>query len=307
MTEVRELKLETSDKITLYVHSWCVPEPKAAILLAHGMTEHSMRYEPFAKFLNDNGINFYCHDQRGHGKTADGKLGHLRKDLEWKLMQDDLFSIKKKLIDTQSDCPVFLMGHSMGSFLVRCAVQTQPNLFDGLIISGTGDSQGVIGKAGAMLATILCNTVGQEKPADKVQEIAFGSYNKAFPDVRTSFDWLTRDSSAVDGYIADPWCGFTCTNGFFHELLHGIQQANDTQAIGKMNKAMPVYLVSGDLDPVGNMGKGVKNVYAALQKAGMKDVTLQLYPEGRHEMLNELNKQQVMEDLLQWVMSRCGK
>ncbi|MBQ2994930.1 MAG: alpha/beta hydrolase, partial [Peptococcaceae bacterium] len=151
---MQELKLIASDNTELFVHSWCVNEPKAVILLAHGMAEHSMRYAEFAEFLNANGIDFYCHDQRGHGKSANGSLGHLRKGLDWKLMMDDLFTIRKKLIHT--DCPVILMGHSMGSFLVRCAVQIQPNLFDGLIISGTGDSQGLIGKAGAMLTKVLC-------------------------------------------------------------------------------------------------------------------------------------------------------
>ena len=292
-----------SDNTELYVHSWCVDNPKAAILLAHGMAEHSMRYAGVATFLNANGIDFYCHDQRGHGKTADGDLGELRKGLDWNLMLDDLFAIKKKLIDTNSDCPVILMGHSMGSFLVRCAVQIQPSLFDGLIISGTGDSQGLIGKAGAMLTKVLCS-IGEDKPANMMQNMVFGGYNKAFANSRTPSDWLSRDEAIVDAYIADPWCGFMCTNGFFHELLYGIQMANDPKGIAKMNKAMPVYMFSGDHDPVGNMGKGVANVKNALDKAGMQDVTMKLYPEGRHEMLNERNKDEVMNDLLRWVAEK---
>ena len=297
---MQETTLLASDNTEIYVHSWCVDEPKAVILLAHGMAEHSMRYAGFAEFLNANGISFYCHDQRGHGKTAGQALGKLRKGLDWKLMMDDLFTIKKKLIDTNSHCPVVLMGHSMGSFLVRCAVQVQPNLFDGLIISGTGDSQGLIGKAGEMLTKVLCSA-GEDKPANLMQNMVFGGYNKAFTNPRTEFDWLSRDEAQVDLYIADPWCGFVCTNGFFHELLHGIQMANDPKGMSKMNKQMPVYLFSGDQDPVGNMGKGVANVKTALDKAGLQDVTMRLYAEGRHEMLNELNKEEVMNDWLQWV------
>ena len=296
---MQELKLAASDNTELFVHSWCVNEPKAVILLAHGMAEHSMRYAEFAEFLNANGIDFYCHDQRGHGKSANGSLGHLRKGLDWKLMMDDLFTIRKKLI--HADCPVILMGHSMGSFLVRCAVQIQPNLFDGLIISGTGDSQGLIGKAGAMLTKVLCSTAGETAPANMMQNMVFGGYNKSFTSPRTPSDWLSRDEAVVDAYIADPWCGFVCTNGFFHELLHGIQMANDGQGIAKMNKQMPIYLFSGECDPVGNMGKGVVNVKNALTKAGLEDVTMRLYSEGRHEMLNELNKAEVMNDLLAWV------
>ena len=300
---MQETTLLASDNTELCVHSWCVDEPKAVILLAHGMAEHSMRYAGFAEFLNANGISFYCHDQRGHGKTAGQALGKLRKGLDWKLMLDDLFTIKKKLIDTNSHCPVILMGHSMGSFLVRCAVQVQPNMFDGLIISGTGDSQGLIGKAGALLTKVLCST-GEHAPANMMQNMVFGGYNKAFTNPRTEFDWLTRDEAQVDLYIADPWCGFVCTNGFFHELLHGIQMAGDAQGVAKMNKTMPVYLFSGDKDPVGNNGKGVANVKKLLDGAGMQDVTMRLYPEGRHEMLNELNKQEVMDDLLAWVEAK---
>ena len=302
---MQETKLIASDNTELFVHSWCVDEPKAVIMLAHGMAEHSMRYAEFAEFLNANGIDFYCHDQRGHGKSANGSLGHLRKGLDWKLMMDDLFTIRKKLIHT--DCPVILMGHSMGSFLVRCAVQVQPNLFDGLIISGTGDSQGLIGKAGAMLAKALCSTAGETAPANMMQDMVFGGYNKSFTNPRTPSDWLSRDEAVVDAYIADPWCGFVCTNGFFHELLHGIQMANDSKGIAKMNKQMPIYLFSGECDPVGNMGKGVINVKSALTKAGLKDVTLRLYPEGRHEMLNELNKAEVMNDLLAWVEEKTNR
>ena len=302
---MQEIKLIASDNTELFVHSWCVDEPKAVIMLAHGMAEHSMRYAEFAEFLNANGIDFYCHDQRGHGKSANGSLGHLRKGLDWKLMMDDLFTIRKKLINT--DCPVFLMGHSMGSFLVRCAVQVQPNLFDGLIISGTGDSQGLIGKAGAMLTKVLCSTAGETAPANMMQNMVFGGYNKSFTNPRTPSDWLSRDEAVVDAYIADPWCGFVCTNGFFHELLHGIQMANDSKGIAKMNKQMPIYLFSGECDPVGNMGKGVINVKSALTKAGLKDVTLRLYPEGRHEMLNELNKAEVMNDLLAWVEEKINR
>ena len=302
---MQEIKLIASDNTELFVHSWCVDEPKAVIMLAHGMAEHSMRYAEFAEFLNANGIDFYCHDQRGHGKSANGSLGHLRKGLDWKLMMDDLFTIRKKLIHT--DCPVILMGHSMGSFLVRCAVQIQPNLFDGLIISGTGDSQGLIGKAGAMLTKVLCSTAGETAPANMMQDMVFGGYNKSFTSPRTPSDWLSRDEAVVDAYIADPWCGFVCTNGFFHELLHGIQMANDGQGIAKMNKQMPIYLFSGECDPVGNMGKGVVNVKNALTKAGLEDVTMRLYPEGRHEMLNELNKAEVMNDLLVWIAEKITK
>lgn len=300
---MEEQILTVADNTELYVHIWRAVEPKAAILLAHGMTEHSARYDLFGRYLQEQGISLYCHDQRGHGKTAEhgGQTGHLRKDVDWNLMANDLFAVKTKLIDEDVTCPVYLMGHSMGSFLVRRAVQLRPNMFDGLILSGTGDGQGVIGKLAVKIADLACVVSGQETYSPKIQSLMFGNYNKQIPDARTEYDWLTRDDSEVQRYMDDPYCGYVCTNGFYHELLMGIQLANNPEYVARMNKYMPVYVFSGDKDPVGIYGKGIQNVQKLLVGADMQDVTVKLYPEGRHEMLNEINRDEVMADLAEWV------
>ncbi len=303
---VEERILISSDRRTkLYVNCWRADAPKAVILLSHGMTEHSLRYDRFGRYLQEHGISLYCHDQRGHGKTAAGHLGHLRKGVDWNMMINDLFTVKK-MIAEENTCPVFLMGHSMGSFLVRRTVQLRPNMFDGLILSGTGDSQGKAGKAAVKVADTACVLLGQEKYSKKIQSLMFGSYNKEIADAKTDFDWLTRDFDEVQRYINDPYCGYTCTNGFYHELLMGIQLANDFNNAVSMNKAMPIYMFSGDKDPVGTYGKGVKNVEKLFSDAGMQDVTVKLYPGGRHEMLNETNRDEVMADLVEWVEAHAG-
>lgn len=304
---MEEMKLAASDRTALYVHCWQVEEPKAVILLSHGMAEHSLRYERFGQFLNQHRISLYCHDQRGHGKTGQMFLGHLRKGIDWNLMINDLFSIKKKIIDTKSHCPVFLMGHSMGSFLVRRTVQLRPAMFDGLILSGTGDGQGIFGKAGVRMAVLGCLFAGQEAYAEKLQKMMFGGFNKAVECPQTDFDWLSRDAAEVDHYLDDKQCGFLCTNGFYHELLKGIQLANDPQNIASMKKNLPIYIFSGDKDPVGNLGKGVQHVHEMFLNAGMENVTVHLYPGGRHEMLNEMNREIVMGDLLHWLESEVAK
>lgn len=232
-------------------------------------------------------------------------MGHLHKGIDWSLMANDLFSIKKKIIDAEVSCPVFLMGHSMGSFLVRCAVQMRRDMFDGLIVSGTADGQGAVGKAAVKIADVACKMVGEKKYSPKIQSMMFGSYNKEIPGAKTEYDWLTRDEDEVARYMADPYCGYVCTNGFYHELLAGIQQANDPANIAKINKKMPVYIFSGDKDPVGNYGKGVQQVEKLFINAGMEDVTTTLYTGGRHEMLNETNRDEVMADLVDWVIAHA--
>lgn len=298
---MEEVKLPASDRTMLYVHCWRAEQPKAVVLLAHGMTEHAMRYDRFGQFLSQNHISLYCHDQRGHGKTGGMQLGHLRKGVEWNMMINDLFTIKKKLIDIETDCPVYLMGHSMGSFLVRRTVQLRPSMFDGLILSGTGDGQGLAGKAAVKIAGAACLLTGQETYSKRLQKLMFGSFNKGIVNPKSEYDWLTCDQTELERYLSDSQCGFTCTNGFYHELLQGIQLANDPKNIASMRKEMPVYLFSGDCDPVGNRGKGVRHVQQLLEQAGMQDVTVRLYAGGRHEMLNEINRDAVMAELLQWL------
>ena len=298
---MEEVKLPASDRTMLYVHCWRAEQPKAVVLLAHGMTEHAMRYDRFGQFLSQNHISLYCHDQRGHGKTGGMQLGHLRKGVEWNMMINDLFTIKKKLIDIETDCPVYLMGHSMGSFLVRRTVQLRPSMFDGLILSGTGDGQGLAGKAAVKIAGAACLLAGQETYSKRLQKLMFGSFNKGIVNPQSEYDWLTCDQTELERYLSDSQCGFTCTNGFYHELLQGIQLANDPKNIASMRKEMPVYLFSGDCDPVGNRGKGVRHVQQLLEQAGMQDVTVRLYAGGRHEMLNEINRDAVMAELLQWL------
>ncbi len=310
MMEERILKV--ADNTELYVHIWRAEQPNAVILLAHGMTEHSVRYDRLGQYLQKRGISLYCHDQRGHGKTAEngGKMGHLRKGVDWNLMANDLFAIKKKLIDEDiqntAGCPVYLMGHSMGSFLVRRAVQLRPNLFDGLILSGTGDGQGSIGKLAVKIADLACVLSGQETYSPKIQSLMFGSYNKRISGAKTEYDWLTRDENEVQRYMDDEFCGYTCTNGFYHELLMGVQLANNPEKLKTMNHSMPVYVFSGDQDPVGDYGQGIEHVKQLLMDSAMQDVTVKLYPGGRHEMLNEINREEVMEDLVEWVNAHAA-
>lgn len=295
-------RIVAADGKGLYLRKWVVQQPRANILLAHGMTEHSGRFDHFGRFLNEQQISLYCHDQRGHGQTAleDNTLGHLRQELDWSMMVSDLTTVYHAIRQDDGQ-PVFLMGHSMGSFLSRCAVQMHPHLFDGLILSGTGGDRGVMGQAGLYLAKLGCVFGGEQGMAQTLQKLTFGAFNRTFKQPRTEFDWLSRDPEQVDLYLADELCGFMCTNGFYHELFQGMIRANDLLQMAPMHKHMPVYFFSGDQDPVGNCGKGVLESYEKFKKLGMKNVTCKLYPDGRHEMLNEINQLEVYADLYHWL------
>jgi len=290
------------DGKTIYYRSWRAEQPRLNILLAHGMTEHSGRFAHFGEFLAEHGISLYAPDQRGHGMTGkeDNTLGHLRKNIDWDLMMLDLVELRK-IISLQNSAPVFLLGHSMGSFLARCTVQRYPQTFNGLILSGTGNSLGQVGKIAKKAAKACCTCFGEEMVADKVQNVVFKVFNNSVKAPRTEFDWLTRDCGQVDLYLQDDLCGFMCTNGFYHELLTGIVLANDKQKLAALNKEMPVYIFSGDKDPVGLAGKGVKEVEQQFIQSGMKNVTCKLYADGRHEMLNEINQLEVYADLYHWL------
>lgn len=298
------------DGKTIYYRSWQAEKPSLNILLAHGMTEHSERYAHFGQFLAERGISVYALDQRAHGQTAvnDDTVGHLRKNIDWDLMILDLVELEK-IIYSDNQAPTLLMGHSMGSFLARCTIQRYPNLFQGLILSGTGDSMGLIGKIALKLIKFWCTVCGEEKVAIKTQNLVLSLFNLTVKAPRTKFDWMTRDTGVIATYLQDDLCGFMCTNGFYHELLSGITLANDTQKMSGLNKKMPIYLFSGDKDPVGALGKGVKKAAEQFAQVGMTNVTYKLYQDARHEMLNEVNQLEVYADLYHWLLEQfsCNK
>lgn len=295
-------QLKANDGVTLWQRQYLTDAPRAAIILVHGMTEHSGRYGQFARFLCNEGINVYCHDQRGHGLTGENHhdLGHLPFKLGGYLLVDDIAKIISE-IRKEWEGPLFLLGHSMGSFVSRRFAQQNQGLIDGLILSGTGAYPGKAAEIGRALAAAACRVAGAKKPSPFLQKMTFSTFNRFFKPVRTEFDWLCRDKEVIDSYIVDPYCGFTCTNGFYHELYDLNLTVNAPDSDKYVDKDLPILLFSGDRDPVGAMGQGVEKVKQHYLAAGVKDVQIILYPEGRHEMLKELNQADVYHDILHWI------
>ena len=283
----------------------CVPDgkPRAVVQIAHGIAEHIDRYRPFMEFLADNGFVAAGNDHLGHGKSirVPEEQGFFAEKDGWWRVVDDMDKLHDIMSKEYPELPYVLFGHSMGSFLTRTYLIKHPDKYDGVILSGTGHQSPALVLGGNAAASVMAKLNGAMGDGAKLDSLAFGSYLNKIENPRTKFDWLSRDTEQVDKYIADPLCGFVGKIGLYRDMMQGIKFITDKKNIAQMNKEKPVYFMSGDGDPVGDYGKGVVRAYKAFCDAGLHDVFMRLYPGGRHEMLNETNKEQVYQDILNWL------
>lgn len=297
----------TTGKNNLHVLK-CLPEnaPRAIVQIAHGVAEHADRYRDFMAYLADNGIASIANDHLGHGKsiTIADEQGFFAESNGWDHVVSDMKKLKDQTKPEFPDIPYIFFGHSMGSFLTRTYMIKYPGDYDAAIISGTGHLSPVMINGGQAISGIVARIKGRSYASPLIDNVAFGSYNKGFESPRTKFDWLSRDEEVVDKYIADPLCGFIASTGLFNDMMQGMKVITKQENIDKMDKTKPVLFISGDKDPVGENGKTVEKAYKAFCNAGLKDVYMKLYPGGRHEMLNEINKEEVYSDVLNWINSK---
>lgn len=286
----------------------CEPEaaPRGIVQIAHGVAEHCERYDDFMRFLASNGFIAAANDHLGHGKsiTDESELGFFAEKDGWDLVVGDMHKLHDLLLKEHPGLPFFLFGHSMGSFLARTYIIKYPNELTGAVICGTGMQAPALVSAGKAMAKLICGVSGAKHKSGMLNNTAFGKYNDGFKPIRTACDWLSRDEKNVDKYVADPLCGFVPTAGLFRDMMGGIAFISDKANIALMRKELPVFFIAGDKDPVGENGEGVKRAYEAFKAAGMKDVSIKLYPDCRHELLNELNRDEVMNDILNWINSK---
>lgn len=291
-----------SKNYTIYAYKY-LPEttPKAVIQIAHGMAEYSQRYEGFAKALTENGYAVFINDMIGHGKSVNnqGELGHFPKG-GFEAAIEDLHRITKQIKSEYPNIPVILMGHSMGSFLTQAYICKYGNDINGCILSGTAGKNPAAG-FGAFVAKLLTLIYGEKHKSKLLDNLSFGKYNNSFKPNRTSFDWLSRNEEEVDKYVASPLCGFLCTNMFYNELLGGLKNLYNLSYMENIPKELPIYIIGGEKDPVGNNTKTVLQLIDIYKKLNIKDVQYKFYKDGRHEMLNETNKDEVYSDILNWI------
>ena len=282
-------------------------EIRAVVQLAHGMAEHIARYDRLARTLCAAGYAVAGHNHLGHGYDADEKdLGFFADKGGWDIVVEDVHTARLLLEEHFDHKPHILLGHSMGSFVAREYLLRHARGLSGCLISSTGWYPAPICSFG-MLTARLCGVFGGwHKPAPLVDKISSSEQNKNFEPARTKFDWLSRDRAQVKKYIDDPLCGFPFTAKGYGDMFEGLTRLYP-EKLSPMEKEIPVYLFSGDKDPVGGNGKGVEKVAQEIRDAGVKEVTVKLYPDGRHEMFNELNQEEVWNDLIGWLNARVGK
>lgn len=311
MTEMREFTYPSSDGFhQIHTVEWLPGSgrPNAVVQLVHGVSEHIMRYDGFARFLTGHGYAVVGNDHLGHGKTAANpeENGFLGLPHGWNCLTDDVRALRLLTGERFPGIPYFLMGHSMGSFLVRLCLIDWPGTVSGAILSGTGQESAFLVAFGKWLAGAERLRLGPRGHSKLLDKLSFGGYNKQFSPARTRADWISRDTAVVDAYVADPCCSFYPTVSMFRDMMEGLQYIAVGENLKKMNPATPIYLFSGGQDPVGGNGAGVRKVHSFFKKAGCTDVTLKLYPSGRHEMLNELNRDEVYTDVLGWLEARLA-
>jgi len=279
---------------------------KAVLQISHGMVEHYDRYIDFMEYLASNGIAVYMHDHLGHKHSVDNddQLGYFAHKNGYKHALNDLLHTAQMAKEENPGVKFFMLGHSMGSFYARVFAATFPQVLDGVLISGTGGPNKAA-SIGLAAVNMMIKIKGEMHRSETVNKMVFGEYLKKIDNPRTPSDWITRDEAIVDLYRRDKYCQFIFTLSGFRDLMNILSQANDTPAFKDTPDNLPIYVFSGSMDPVGDYGMGIMKVVEGYRSAGCTDVTLKLYDGGRHEMLNEINRQEVYSDVLKWIICKA--
>ncbi|MFM9277009.1 alpha/beta fold hydrolase [Paenibacillus jiagnxiensis] len=288
----------------VFVYRW-LPDNEAdvhgIVQIAHGMCETAYRYLELAEYLTASGYAVYANDHIGHGQTAasPNSLGNPGPDA-FNRMARNLIEVGEIASMEFPGVPRILFGHSMGSFLTQKVMCDPEQSYDGFILSGTNGPRKLL-RFGERLAVIQGMLQGSEHRSLLLNAIVFGGFNRSFRPARTGFDWLSRDPEEVDRFIQDPLCGAICTTDFFRSFFRLLQEIHLPESLVKIDKTKPVYIFAGDRDPVGMFGKGVLSLFQLYKELGMERVEYKLYPDGRHEMLHEINREEVIADAIGWL------
>ncbi|MFT3981719.1 MAG: alpha/beta fold hydrolase [Ferruginibacter sp.] len=294
-----------TDGHAMPVYGW-LPDavPDAILHISHGMAEYAERYHDIAAFFVARNIAVYAHDQRGHGKAVASVK-------EQGITPPDWFALQVNDMDLcishhQQSWPgkkIFLLGHSMGSFLSQRYFQLYGSNIDGLILSASNGKQDPLMGFGILVADMQRKLFGEKYRSRLIDSLSFGQYNKKFKPTRTKADWLSRNETEVDKYVADEQCGFVCTASFYYYFFKGIREAFQQKNIQRIPRHIPVYAFSGDKDPVGLEGKGFLKLVENWKAAGVEDMSYDLYKGGRHEMMNEINREEVIGNIIAFIKS----
>ncbi|MCR5501694.1 MAG: lysophospholipase [Lachnospiraceae bacterium] len=302
----KEFTFPSADKkTTIHVTEW-IPEGKVrgVIQIVHGMCEHIERYDDFAGYLTEHGFYVTGNDHLGHGRSVTGteKLGYFEDGMQSGALIKDMRQLHLMTAERFPGISYFILGHSMGSFLTRRYIAKYGEELAGALILGTGYTPYPMLAFGMRLCRITAASKGETARSKAVNSLAFGSYNKAFRPAKSDYEWLSKEEDVVERYLSDPYCAYRFTVNGFYGLFRNIWFAQ--KETGSIPEDLPVYILSGSEDPVGGNGKGVIKVFRDMEKAGIRDLGIKLYPGDRHEILNETNRSEVYEDIRSWLEGR---
>ena len=291
----------------VFVYAWLPDEsvtPRGVVQISHGMAEHAGRYVPLAEALTAVGFAVYAHDHRGHGRTAGdaSRRGFFAERNGWRAVIDDLYAVGERAASEHPGLPRVLFAHSMGAFMAQQVMFERGGDYVGVAVSGsTSGVSNPLAPIGRVIARVERFRVGARAPSRLLTTLSFGEFNRKFKPARTEYDWLSRDAAEVDRYIADPWCGFDVSTQLWIDLLDALPTLADPANLSKVPKALPVYVLAGSDDPVNGALKGLHKLVREWSDAGLRDITWKVYEGGRHEMLNETNRAEVLADIVRWV------
>jgi len=293
------------NKSRIYAVRWTPDSENVVgiVQIVHGMAEYVERYEEFAKYLTEHNFVVVGEDHLGHGKSVgEGDVqGYFGEQDPATVVVRDVHRLKKLTQELYPGVPYFLVGHSMGSFIVRNYICRYGTGINGAVILGTGEKSEGLLSFSRMIASIQGALQGQKHVSKFLNKAAFGKYNKRIKKAKTNYDWLTKEEPVVDAYVADRDCGFIFTVNGFKTMFEFISRAQNPDNIAQIPKDLPLLVASGEEDPVGDYGAGVRKTYQALVDAGVRNIKLTLYPDDRHELLNETDREKVMEDIVGWI------
>jgi len=302
-----KISVTTGNKNTFYVsHDSIDTKPRAIVQILHGMAEHQRRYHDFINYLNHQGITVFIHDHLGHGNRVTEKniKGFFAEQDGWNAVVNDAKSVSEIIKNLYPDVPLTLLGHSMGSYIGLALIELF-NFYDSCILSGSSKPSKIL----LLLQKILLNSEvkknGLKGYSKKIDKLIFGGFNKQIKGARTPHDWLSHDQNSVQDYLDDPLCGFMVTNSLWLDLAIGMESIYATKAIQAISNELPILLLAGANDPVGNNGKGPTQIYKLLHKLE-KNVELKLFEDMRHEALNELNNSKVYDHIYTYIMKHHG-
>lgn len=311
--EVHELsadspwKLHLNDGIRLYGRTWSPQgDVRGIVLILHGMGEHSRRYADFAKFLNTHGYLVFAYDQRGHGDTGEnvnmrGYLG----DMGFFRIINDVDAVLSWIRGMYPDHPLYLFGHSMGSFVAQGYLERESRLINGCILCGTNGPEGARLYFGIALARRYARKHGPLSESKRLTWLTFGMYNRRFRPIRTPYDWLSRDPDIIDAFLADAQCGFPLSAASMGDMFKALLEMYKWSNLQRIPRTLPILIIAGELDPVGHQGRGIRKLEKIYRRIGMTNLRVKLYPNARHELLHELNRLEVFGDVLDWLNLQC--